>query len=70
MPAKPRSNPVTHAEFDRLKSEVRRLADLLDTNIQIIRANQHNHQIQFQRMSQLQVELDAIKVASEKLSKP
>jgi hypothetical protein len=61
MPTKPRRDHVTRAEFDRLKAEVRRVAQLIEANLEIIRANQRNHEIQFHRIAQVQAELDAIK---------
>jgi hypothetical protein len=64
MPAKTRSDHVTRAEFDRLKAEVRRVAELIEANLEIIRANQRNHEIQFHRIAQVQAELDAIKARS------
>jgi hypothetical protein len=66
-PTKLRRDHVTRAEFDRLKAEVRRVAELIESNLEIIRANQRNHEIQFQRIAQVQAELDAIKARSRKL---
>jgi hypothetical protein len=67
MPAKPRRGHVTRAEFDRLKTEVRRLADVLAANAEIIRANRHDHEVQFQRTAQLQAELDSMKGQGRKI---
>jgi hypothetical protein len=61
MPAQPRRDRVTRAEFDRLKAEVRRIADVIEKSLEVIRANKRNHEIQFHRIAQLQAELDTIK---------
>jgi len=49
--------------------DVRRVAELIESNLEIIRANQRNHEIQFHRIAQVQAELDTIKARSEVVTK-